>query len=171
MKILGIIVVIIASWGYGSGLINRLQQHQNQLFSLQELTGLFLGEIQYGKSPLQEACLQIGNRLPSPYSDVLHNISEELSKKNYQSFEVVWREQFQLRKKEFYLTEQEKAVLLGIGKNLGYLDVDAQIRHLQMYQIEASQMLEQLQKTVKEKKKLYRSVSLMVGAMVILLFI
>lgn len=171
MKIIGIIIVIIASWGYGSGLIYRLQKHQDQLFSLQELIGLFLGEIQYGKSPLQEACLQIGNRLPEPYSNVLHNVSEELSKKKYQSFEVVWREQFQLRKREFYLTEQEMAVLFGIGKNLGYLDVDAQIRHLQMYQMEANQLLEQLQKTVKEKKKVYRSVSLMVGAMVILLFV
>ncbi|MBQ8662882.1 MAG: stage III sporulation protein AB [Eubacterium sp.] len=171
MKIIGVIIVMIASWGYGSGLIHRLNQHQKQLFSLRELLDLFLGEIQYGKAPLQEACLQIGERLPDPFREVLHSISEEISKKNYQSFEWVWREQFQLREKEFYFTEQEMEVLLGIGKNLGYLDVDAQIRHLQLYQREVDELLERMQRTAKEKKKVYRSVSLMIGAMVILLFV
>ena len=135
------------------------------------IAGFVLGEIQYGKAPLQEACLQIGERLPDPFREVLHSISEEISKKNYQSFEWVWREQFQLREKEFYFTEQEMEVLLGIGKNLGYLDVDAQIRHLQLYQREVDELLERMQRTAKEKKKVYRSVSLMIGAMVILLFV
>ena len=171
MKIIGIIVVLAASWGYGSGLIYRLNQHRSQLFSLRELIDLFLGEIQYGKVPLQEACIAIGDRLPEPFREVLSSISEELSGKKYQSFESVWREQFHLKEKEFSFTEQEKSVLYGVGKNLGYLDVEAQLRHLQLYQREVDELLEQLQRNIKEKKKVYRSVSLMVGAMVILLFI
>ena len=171
IKITGVIIVLLASWGYGSGLIHRLNQHKNQLFSLQELIDLFLGEIQYGKQPLQEACALIGQRMPAPFRDVLLEISKELELKKFQSFEMVWRQQFQKQEKEFAFTEQEKQVLYGIGKNLGYLDVDAQVRHLQLYQREVGNLIEQLEQSAKEKKKVYRSVSLMVGAMVILLFI
>lgn len=171
MKIVGVLIVLIASWGYGSHLINKLNQHRNQLFFLRELIDLFLGEIQYGKSPLQEACLTIGERMSEPFQEVLFCISEELSKHKYQSFESVWREQFQLKEKEFYFTEQEFSQLYGIGKNLGFLDVEAQIRHLQLYRTQIDELLEQQQKSMKEKKKVYRSVSLMVGAMVILLFV
>lgn len=171
MKIIGVIIVILASWGYGSGLIQRLNQHKEQLFSLREMIELFLGEIQYGKQPLQEACMQIGNRMKSPFKEVLCSIGQRISEKKYESFEMVWREQFQMKEKEFLFTEQEKMVLYGVGKNLGYLDVDTQIRHLQIYKNEVNGLLEQLEKTMKEKKKVYRSVSLMVGAMVILLFI
>lgn len=171
MKIIGIILVLLASWGYGTGLIHRLNQHRDQLFSLGELIDLFLGEIQYGKLPLQEACTQIGNRIQPPYREVLCSIGSRLSEKRYESFEVVWKEQFQKKEKEFFFTDREKTVLWGVGKNLGYLDVDAQIRHLQLYKNEIHNLLEQLEKSMKEKKKVYRSVSLMVGAMVILLFL
>lgn len=171
MKVMGVILVMLASWGYGSGLIRRLNQHREQLFSLGELIELFLGEIQYGKQPLQEACIQIGNRMQPPFKEVLCAIGQRISEKKYESFEMVWYEQFQNKGKEFFFTEQEKVVLYGVGKNLGYLDIDAQVRHLWLYKNEVNGLLEQLEKTMKEKKKVYRSVSLMVGAMVILLFV
>lgn len=171
MKIIGVIIVILASWGYGSGLIQRLNQHKEQLFCLEEMIDMFLGEIQYGKMPLQEACLQIGNRMKSPFKEALYSIEQQISEKKYESFESIWHQQFQKKEKEFFFTEQEKNVLYGVGNNLGYLDVDTQVRHLQLYKKEVGSLLEQMEKTAKEKKKVYRSVSLMVGAMVILLFI
>lgn len=171
IKVIGVVIVILASWGYGSGLIGRLNQHKKQLFSLQELIDLFLGEIQYGKQPLQEVCAQIGQRMQSPFKEILFSVKEELALNRFQSFEMVWKEQCQHYKKELLLTEAENQVLYGLGKNLGYLDADAQVRHLHLYKREVENLLEQLEQSSKEKKKVYRSVSLMVGAMVILLFI
>lgn len=171
VKIIGVIIVAVASWGYGSHLIYRLNQHRDQLFSIREMVDFFLGEIQYGKVPLQEACMMVGDRLPQPFKETLYAISEELSKNHYQSFEAIWREQFLIKEKELYLIEQELTLLYGIGKNLGVLDIEAQLRHLQLYRNQIDEVLEQQQKTMREKKKVYRSVSLMVGVMVILLFV
>lgn len=162
---------MIASWGYGSGLIYRLQQHRNQLFALREMIDLFLGEIQYGKSPLKEACQQIGQQMGQPFQEVLKEIAKDLSNNHYESFQKIWQQQFDLRKKEFYFSGQEMDLLYGLGKYLGYLDVEAQIRHLKLYQTQVDERLEQQQQTMKDKKKVYRSVSLMVGVMVVLLFI
>ena len=146
MKVIGVILVLLASWGFGSGLIQRLNQHREQLFSLGEMIDLFLGEIQYGKLPLQEACLHISYRMKSPFKEILCSIGERISEKRYESFEVVWQEQFQKQKKEFFLTESEKHVLYGVGSQLGYLDIDAQIRHLQLYRKEVHNLLKQLEK-------------------------
>lgn len=94
-----------------------------------------------------------------------------LQEQSYQSFEAVWTEQVKQREKELLMTEEEQQLLCGIGKHLGYLDTDAQKRHLQLYKQEAQVFLEQYEKGKREKIKVYRSVSLLVGAMVCLFFL
>lgn len=171
MKMLGAVFVILASWGYGSVLIKRLDSHREQLSGMEELIDLFLGEIGYGKTPLKEACQQISERIREPYSGALKQMQIQLSQNRFVSFAAVWKEQIYAIRPELYLTGQEEDVLVKIGTYLGYLDTDAQERHLLMCKKETSQMAEQFGSTIKEKKKVYRCVSLLAGALVILLFV
>ncbi len=171
LKIVGIGVVLVASWGYGSGLIRILNWRKQQMTGLLEVIDLFIGEIVYGKLPLQDASEQIACRMEQPYKTPLLAIGNQISQKKYQSFEDVWTVEFKNAKDQFHLIPKEQEVLFKVGKYLGYLDTEAQVRHLQMCKNEANQLLEQLNGTMKEKKKVYRSVSLMVGAMIILLFV
>lgn len=171
LKWSGILVILFASWGYGAHLVWRLQQRGRQLFCVKEMITLFLGEITYGRQPLPEVCLQIQEKLPPPFSEILKGVALALQNQAYQSFEAVWIDQVKQRQKELLLTEEEQQLLCGIGKHLGYLDTDAQMRHLQLYKQEAQVFLEEYEKGKREKTKVYRSVSLLVGAMVCLFFL
>lgn len=171
LKIAGIVFVVLASWGYGSGLIRQVRLHRDNLFACRELLDLLLGEIKYGKTPLGEAFQMIAQRLKEPFNSTLQQIAKELSGKQYESLLEIWNRCFQEKQKELLFTEEEMRILYGIGKNLGYLDTDMQMRHLTLYQKQVDGFLEQMEQTVKEKTKLYRSLSLMVGAMVILLLV
>ncbi|MCU6760969.1 stage III sporulation protein SpoAB [uncultured Roseburia sp.] len=171
LKIAGIVLVLAAAWGYGSGLVAQLVRHRDNLFACKEMTELLIGEIRYGKTPLQDAFSLIAARLKEPLSGILKSISKEICQNNYKSLEVVWENKFQAAQKELYFTAEEMEVVKGIGKNLGYLDVQMQVQHLTLYQKQMAGFLEQTEKTEKEKKKLYRSLSMMAGAMVVLLLV
>lgn len=171
MKLIGVLIVLISAWGFGSSLIQKMNQQEKQLFAFREMIDLFSAEIQYGRTPLKEACLQISLRMQEPYCSILNTIAQELDKQQFYSFECIWREAFAKAQKEFLLSEEGLELLYGLGKYLGILDKEAQLRHMQQYAIQVDHLLQQLQKGASEKKKVYRSVSLMVGAMVILLFI
>ena len=67
--------------------------------------------------------------------------------------------------------QEQFDTLLSMGKYLGILDVEAQLRHLEFLTTQVDGYISQLQRISGQQKKVYRSVSLMVGAMVLLLFL
>ena len=171
MKILGVIIVLLSAWGIGSSLIARINQQEKQLVAFREMIDLFLGEIRYGKTPLIEACDRLGKRLIEPYASSLESIAGELKKKQYVSFQEVWKNRFLSHQKDFLLGQEQFDTLLSMGKYLGILDVEAQLRHLEFLTTQVDGYISQLQRISGQQKKVYRSVSLMVGAMVLLLFL
>ena len=171
LKVVGVIVIFLASLGYGSSLISQVQRHRDNLFFCAEMIDLLAAEIQYGRTPLREAFSRIARRLPEPFAEILHNLAVKLETEGYVSLPEVWKEGFQCKQKELGYTELEMETIYGIGSNLGYLDAGLQLRHLQSYREQMERFLEQMDQQIRQKKKIYRSVSLMVGAMAILLLI
>ncbi len=169
LKVAGAVIVCLAAWGYGCSLVRQLDRHRDQLFACGEMMELLMGEIRYGKTPFWDAFLRIAERMQEPFSSVLREISVEITKNQYESLEHIWVETFEKKKKELSFAPGEWEILKGVGKNLGYLDVQAQIQHLTLYRKQMQKCLEELEKGAKEKKRIYRSVSLMVGAMVVLI--
>lgn len=171
LKLFGILLVLSASWGYAGALVAQLNRRKKHLFDCGEMLELLMGEIHYGKTPLREAFLQTASRLEGCFGEILNEIAEKIAKNNYRSLELVWKECFESRQKELGFTKEEMEVVKNIGKNLGYLDIQTQMAHLTMYQKQMEGFLEQEEKTSKEKKKLYRSLSMVAGVMVILLLV
>lgn len=169
LKIFGIILVLAASWGYGNGLVARLGRHRENLTACREILDLLSGEIRYGKTPLNEAFVQISDRIGGTAGRLLRKIADQIESGGYRSLEAVWKEAFTDAGKELELTDQELKVMLRAGKNLGYLDVQAQVSNLKLYSRQIEIFLEQAEKTAAEKKKLYRSLSMAAGLLVVLL--
>lgn len=171
LKLIGAAIIFGASFGYGSSLSAQIQRHRDNLFSCLELIDLLSGEIQYGRAPLKEAFLRLSKRVKYPFDVILQELSEKMDHGGYISFPKVWKDEFRCRKTELGYTDAELEIVYGIGSNLGYLDTDSQTRHLQSYREQMEHVLAQMDQQIRQKKKIYRSVSLMAGLMVILLLI
>lgn len=169
LKVCGIIFILAASWGYGNGLAARLGRHRDNLAACREMLDLLAGEIRYGKTPLNEAFLHISERIGGTAGTILRQIADNIAAGGYSSLEEVWREAFQKAGRELELSDQELRVVMRAGKNLGYLDIQAQVSELKLYSRQMELFLEQAEKTVSEKKKLYRSLSMAAGLIVVLL--
>lgn len=171
LKVCGIVFILAASWGYGNGLIARLSRHRDNLISCREILDLLAGEIRYGKTPMNEAFLLISDRIGGIAGKILKQIADKIATGRYRSLEAVWIEAFTAAGKDLELTQQELKVILRAGKNLGYLDVQAQVSNLKLYSQQIDSFLEQAEKTAAEKKKLYRSLSMAAGLLVVLLLV
>ena len=72
---------------------------------------------------------------------------------------------------KFYFTEEELGLLERVGENFGYLDVQMQLKNLELYMEQAQVLIEKAQKELKDRQKVARTLSLMCGLFLVILLI
>lgn len=168
LKIIGCVFILTACVGYGGSLLGRIARRRDVLQSFLELTELLAGEIRYERIPMAEALYKIRGKLDGELSEVLLAIADGLEEGGYASMEELWNQSFGEAAGRLLLTDEELGEVKDIGKNLGFLDFDVQVKHLQGCKERILKRLAKTQRDLDEKKKLYRSLSLAAGIFVIL---
>lgn len=79
--------------------------------------------------------------------------------KNY-NFHLLWQEGV---KRQPYINQRDKELLMGLGENLGQTDTEGQLSFLELYFDLMKNQLEQAKKEYTDKGKMYRSVGLLCG--------
>lgn len=171
VKIFGSVLVMAACIGYTNGLMEKQKYHENVLQSLVHILGLLMGEIRYERLPMADAFCRLDKKYNGPAGAVLKQISDKLATVSYENLESVWEEAFHGGQKELMLTDEELDILLDAGKNLGYLDAETQISHLQVCQQRMMQKLDAVRKDIAGKRKVYRYLGVAAGVLVILILV
>jgi len=132
LKLLGALIVIVASTAYGfyRAMIygKRLEQLKQLIYSLKRLKT----DIQFGLTPLPEAFLHIGSQMSAPFGQFYIRLSERLIHSNSEvSFTAIWNDELNNASYDSYLTKQQYDILLQLGTVLGTSDVEDQQQHLQ----------------------------------------
>lgn len=171
LKGLGAALVLIASLLYGWQLRARLSGHVEQLLAMKELLQMLTGEIAYAKATLPEAFVGIARRQGGVFSEILLEIAGRMEQPGEGSLGDIWCKVWEAYKKELLLSEDELQIIRGIGKNLGYLDIDMQLSHIAMYQKQLEERIEQAAGELAVKQKLYQYLSVTGGLFLILILI
>lgn len=171
LKIIGAVLVLLACAGYTGGLLGQIRRHRDVLRSCLELTDLLAGEIRYDRVPIAEALHRICQKTDRELSFVLKTISDGLKTGDYAELEELWDRSFEDAGKRLFLTEEELGEVQDIGKNLGFLDTQAQMDHLAGCRERLKKSLEKIQRELDEKRRLYRYLSLAAGIFVILILV
>ena len=66
-------------------------------------------------------------------------------------------------------TREEKEKIFSLGERLGYLGMDMQLRQLQLLEEDLENEIQELNKDLKEKKKLYQSLGILLGILLAVL--
>lgn len=171
VKIFGSVLVLAACIGYTNGLMEKQKNHESILQSLVQILGLLMGEIRYERLPMAEAFCRMDKKYNGPAATVMKQIADKLASVSYENLEGVWAEAFRGEQKRLMLTDEELDILLDVGKNLGYLDADAQISHLEGCQKRLQQKVDAAAKEIAEKRKVYRYLGVAAGVLVILVLV
>jgi len=171
LKTAGAVCVLTACIGYAASLTERQKYHRDVLLSLIQILELLAGEIRYERLTMAEVFRNMDKKYHGPAGETMRHIADRLVSSEYENLENVWSSAFRKDKKVLMLSEEELDILLDTGKNLGYLDVEAQMNHLYHCRQRLEQKLQEAQKSLDEKKRLYRYLAVAAGVMVILVLL
>lgn len=170
LKLLGSLIVLAASLMYGWKINEELKEHVEQLIGMKEMFLMLRGEIAYARTPLREAFLQMASQGKEPFSDFLKRAAKELEE-NGESIGEFWGRLVEEEAGKFYFTREEQGLLKRAGENFGYLDVQMQLKNLELYMEQAEVFIQRAQKELKDRQKVARTLSLMCGLFLVILLI
>jgi len=165
LKILGTVLILLASAGIGFSKSLDMYEHLRQLQELHKLFQYIRSELQYTRAPFAEVFEKIGRKANPPFDSWLFVLASRLQKKGTGSFCEIWKETIQEKLQECRLCEEEFEELKQIGKSLEYMEsIDLYIEQLE-YKIEHTR------EEYKTKKKLCQSMGIMGGIFLVILLL
>lgn len=171
LRIGALCILVCASAGLGYLMGQRLSKRLEQLKVLKRMMLFLQGEISCARSPLPEAFWNVAGRLPEPFREFLREVSEDLCRYEGETLGEVFAENADCHLKDTSLTREDLERLKELGENLGYLDKAMQLAHLETYGRELDMAIEELTEGLPVRKKLFRSLGIMGGLFLAILFI
>ena len=117
-----------------SGFWYRIR-YMNRLANLRECQralSILRGEIQYGRTPLPEACWEAEKRLHGAVQTFFREVAKGMEEDRKQ-VEQIWREAARETLPSMQMKDQEREEWMRLGSTLGYLDVEMQLSTMDLY--------------------------------------
>lgn len=163
LKIVGGILVVVSSAGFGLTLSMRWNERRELMERLRRMIFMLKGEILYGNAPLMEAFLSVGEKNEGALGELFSQVAFQIENQCGEPFYQIWKEQVDKLNKKLALTERDRRELLSFGEHLGYLDRDMQERTMLLYLEQIDITIAYLREHQSEKCRLYTSLGIMGG--------
>lgn len=166
IKLLGAIAIIFCAWFLGKNLSDNLKKREESLKGFHSALKLLESEISFSHNSIDIALKNIGKSI------YMYGFFEEVSKKvKEKGVRLAWREGVLQYKEKFGITDEDSKILLILSSELGVTDRENQIKNIRY----VMSMLADAEIEAHEKfttlSKLYRSISMSVGAVAVILLI
>lgn len=171
LKVVGALLILFASGIFGLQLKQRLAEHLRQLMGFKEILLMLSGEMTYARAPLEEAFAHIAGRGKEPFGRLLSEVSQRMEQEQDKTLYDIWQSAARNQKKTFFFSEEEFRILLGVGENFGYLDIEMQLNHISISIQQVENKIVQAQSELAAKQKMYQYLSVMCGLFLILILI
>ena len=170
-KLIGTLLVISATTGYGVVLSRDIKSRMKELKELKKIIFLLKGEIGFGHTPIMEAFDNIRRRCKEPFAGIIGDLVEYGHKSDKKPFNVIWTEGIGNGLSKTHLTGEEKERLLCLGNELGLNDIETQKQAIENYALELDMNIEALDKILPGRVKLYNSMGIMLGIVIAIIMI
>ena len=170
-KIIGIIMVIVATTGYGIVLSRDIKLRLKELKEIKKIAVLMTGEIGYGHTPLLEAFDNVSRRCSLPFKEILTDFVKYGEEGNKRPFVDIWNDGMTGLIGKTHLSKEEKELFINWGQGLGLSDVRTQENAMDNFLNELDLNIEALEKIVPNKVKLYNSMGIMLGIVIAIIMI
>lgn len=171
LKILGSTMIFAASIGMAYSIQTELKQHQKCLIELRTLLAKLFWEMNYSMRPVEMVLLYQMKTQDEYIGQILREIGEELRKKEAGCGEDIWRDVFRRHRKKLGLKPEESELIEQAGRAFFGKSVEENQKILSLYQERLDFLIEVEQKERKEKQKVYQTVCVMCGLVLIILLV
>ena len=171
MKTVGGALVIAATSMWGHAAAKQIGDGYKELQYLQKLLYLLRSEIQYARSYLGEAFLQIGQKALSPYREWLLGLCKHMEKERDGTFAGMWEESTKTFLADSGLPKEELLRLAAFGNQLGIADAEMQVKTLDLYLEEIRLSMEEMREEMRTKIRLCHCLGVMSGIFITVLLL
>lgn len=171
MKVIGAVLVMVASCGIGFLFASELKKRKRELEEQYSLMSFLLGDIRYMRDTLSEAVSKAITRHKGSYTGFLKLISDMLCESSGQSLSEIWGVSVEKGLKQSSLSESDKQRLRRFGEEIAFTDSESIIMHFEEYLRDLKEEIDGAGRVVGTKVKLYRSLGILAGMFIVVLFI
>lgn len=172
LKLCGAILIVTGTTCYGFFLAFQKKSRISRLHALKETFIVLIGQIRFARITMPEAFNQIAKKCG--YTDIKNFyefVAESLRKRSYLDFSEAWNKGIDVFIRDIFLTEEDCTLLKNVGNMPLYLDAQMQTAILEETVTQLEAVIEEAEKDIHEKCKIYKSFGLITGLLIVLILI
>ena len=171
IRILGMILTLSTSTALGLYLANMAAFRLKNLLEFKQALLMLKSEIGYVATPLPEAMANISERTALPVSQIFEHFSASLKQnKEGETAYRLWLAAIDANKNESFLKAEDMEAIEGFGKTLGYLDKEMQKESIDFTLEYINGKVSDLQEVKGKNQRLYRSLGIIGGILLLVVF-
>lgn len=171
LKIIGCMMILLASTGIGFTYGERFKRRTKQLNEILRCIHQLQNEILYTHTPLPEATLNVSKKSIYPIREIFEEISDLLFggevEDVYEAFSSVFRKQ----KDNLNLRSEDMSVILDLAKTLGESDIEGQLRIFGLTVENLKKQLKISEELMSKNLKMYRYLGFFFGAILVIILV
>lgn len=170
-KIIGVILIILSGTGIGFKASENLIIQNTRLKKLKELLIILRGEIRYNNTVMPQALRNISRKTDICFQKFLIYVAENLEKYEGKTIAEIWNDGVEKELNKLLFGKKHLEKLKDLGNTLGFLDKEMQLSYVDLIieQLEAD--IEENNQKMKDNCKLYRTLGVMGGILVVLIIV
>lgn len=170
MKLIGSVLVMISSCGIGFLYADEVRKRKEELEELYYLMKLILGDIRYMRATFPEAITKAMKRHTGSYSGFLNCIFEKMSDASGVAFQDIWKNAANIGLAYSAISVEDKQKLVRLGETINVTDRELVMSSFELYISELKEDINGLQSDAQVKKKFYRSIGVLAGIFIVVMF-
>ena len=128
-------------------------------------------QINFLATPLPEALQEIGQKYNNIIGNLFLKTAREMEKREGEKGEEIWKKAVLNWKEKTYLEKQDIDAILCFGCSMGYLDITQQKASISLLLQYIEMTLAQLQEKKKQQQKLYPSMGILGGMLIVIVLL
>lgn len=176
LKAAATLLLLFGGAGIGYARSRELTEREKNLEILLQILFFLKGEIRCGNSTLPDAFREIAGKVCGTFAEILQDAAKEMENNNGKSLEEIMEtsiyrmfSQPDLERK-FRNSREEMEILRTLGKRLGYLDREMQLRQIELLETEVEDRRKRFKEKLPEQKKISQTLGILGGILLAVLF-
>lgn len=164
-------MVMFSTCGIGFMLAGEIYKRKKELEELYSLLNMMLGDIRYARSSFPESVEKAGKRHRGSYSVLLQELAVQMEEFPGVTITDIWKSAVDTGLYQSALTGEDRRRFLEFGELLKVQERESVIAGFELYLAELKREIDNVRNVITTKTKLYRSMGILIGIFIVVLFI
>ncbi|ULL15444.1 stage III sporulation protein AB [Paenibacillus sp. H1-7] len=169
LKLIGAMMILLSATLFGFYQAQQYSRRPKQIADLIRSMQRLETEIVYGYTPLKEALEKVAKACAQPVNAIFRYSAEALDQSDARSVQSIWHQAVDEHWKHTSLKAGEQDIIRQLGFTLGLSDSTDQVKHLRLAIQQLQGELEGAQEERKRYESMWRSLGLLMGALIVIL--